>query len=224
VSRFNPRATQVLTPTDGGKLAAASGQKSSSSRNSCSTSCCTQCHFDIDPFLGITRVAFSADSFASLVRAEEEPENAWRQYDGHAGQSPPHTTRCATAVVPPRSMSRKVGSVMVRRERSDFPCSTGKNQDTALGVCPWTARFAPRPGHPAGVSKRRFTGSDPHWRGARSAAMKRAIPTGPALLPRRAGLYLTGGASLARRTFRWSWQKWGIDDSAAESFRTVIIP
>jgi hypothetical protein len=44
-SRFNPRATQILTPTDGGKLAAASGQKSSSSRNSCSRSCCTQCHF-----------------------------------------------------------------------------------------------------------------------------------------------------------------------------------
>src|ERR1700681_130901 len=53
VSRFNPRATQVLTPTDGGKLAVASGQKSSSSKNSCSTSCCTQCHFDIEPFLGM---------------------------------------------------------------------------------------------------------------------------------------------------------------------------
>jgi len=39
-----------LTRTDGGKLAAASGQKSSSFRSSCSTSCCTQCHFDIEPF------------------------------------------------------------------------------------------------------------------------------------------------------------------------------
>ena len=37
----------------------------SSSRNSCSTSCCTQCHFDIEPFLGVTaRAVFSAGSFA----------------------------------------------------------------------------------------------------------------------------------------------------------------
>jgi hypothetical protein len=46
MSRFEPRATQALTRIDGGKLAAASGQKSSNSRNSCSTLCCTQCHFD----------------------------------------------------------------------------------------------------------------------------------------------------------------------------------
>ena len=45
--RFDRRATQVLIPTDGGKLAAASAQKSSSSRNSCSTSCCIQFPFDI---------------------------------------------------------------------------------------------------------------------------------------------------------------------------------
>src|SRR5271167_156458 len=85
VSRFNPRDTQVLTPTDGGKLAAASGQKSSSSRNSCSTSCCTRCHFDIEPFLGVTaRAAFSAGSLASVVRAEEEPEKAWHPHGGDA--------------------------------------------------------------------------------------------------------------------------------------------
>ncbi len=46
VSRFNPRATQALTRTDGGKLTAASGQKWSSSKNSCSTLFCIQCHFD----------------------------------------------------------------------------------------------------------------------------------------------------------------------------------
>jgi hypothetical protein len=50
MSRFEPRATQVLTPIDGGKLAAASGQKSLNSRNSCSTSCCTQCQLDIKRF------------------------------------------------------------------------------------------------------------------------------------------------------------------------------
>jgi NAD(P)-dependent dehydrogenase (short-subunit alcohol dehydrogenase family) len=38
MSQFKPRATQVLTLIDGGTLAAASGQKSSNSRNSCSTS------------------------------------------------------------------------------------------------------------------------------------------------------------------------------------------
>jgi NAD(P)-dependent dehydrogenase (short-subunit alcohol dehydrogenase family) len=38
MSQFKPRATQVLTRIDGGTLAAASGQKSSNSRNSCSTS------------------------------------------------------------------------------------------------------------------------------------------------------------------------------------------
>jgi hypothetical protein len=53
VSRFNPRATQVLTRTAGGKLAAASGQKSSSSRSSCSMPFCTQCHFDIEPSEGM---------------------------------------------------------------------------------------------------------------------------------------------------------------------------
>src|SRR5215469_16769055 len=88
VSLFNPRATQILTPTDGGKLAAVSGQKSSSSRNSCSTSCCTQCHFDIEPFLRVTTHAvFSAGSFASVVRAEGEPERAWHPYDGDTGET-----------------------------------------------------------------------------------------------------------------------------------------
>jgi hypothetical protein len=56
VSRFNPRATQVLTRTDGGKRAAASGQKSLSSRSSCSRSFCIQCHFDIEPFEGMRLV------------------------------------------------------------------------------------------------------------------------------------------------------------------------
>jgi hypothetical protein len=53
VLRFNLRATQVLTRTDGGKLAAASGQKSSSSKNSCSRPFCTQCRFDIGPSEGM---------------------------------------------------------------------------------------------------------------------------------------------------------------------------
>src|SRR5262249_28621743 len=48
VSRFDPSATQVLTRTDGGRLAVASGQKSSSSRSSCSRSFCTQYHFDYE--------------------------------------------------------------------------------------------------------------------------------------------------------------------------------
>jgi hypothetical protein len=74
VSRFTPRATRVLTPTDGGKPAAASGQKSSNSRNSCSTSCCTQCHFDIEPFLGLTaRAVFFCWLFASVVRTDARP-------------------------------------------------------------------------------------------------------------------------------------------------------
>src|SRR5262249_52895764 len=51
VSRFNPRATQILIPIDGGKLAVMSGQKSSSSKNSWSTSCCIQCHFDTGPMV-----------------------------------------------------------------------------------------------------------------------------------------------------------------------------
>ena len=34
ISQFKPRAIQILAPIDGGKLAAASGQKSSNSRNS----------------------------------------------------------------------------------------------------------------------------------------------------------------------------------------------
>jgi hypothetical protein len=38
---------------------------------------CIQCHFDIKPFVGVTANAvFSARSLASLVRAEEEPEEA----------------------------------------------------------------------------------------------------------------------------------------------------
>ncbi len=53
MSRFNLRTTQVLTRTDGGKLAAASGQKASSSRSSCSRPFCTQCHFDIEPSEGM---------------------------------------------------------------------------------------------------------------------------------------------------------------------------
>jgi hypothetical protein len=57
------------------------GQKSSSSRNSYSTSCCTQCHFDIQPLLGVAaRAVFSADFFASLMRAEEEPEKGCHQW------------------------------------------------------------------------------------------------------------------------------------------------
>ena len=46
----------ILTPTDGGKLATALGQQSSRSRSSYSRSFCTQCHFDIKPFEGISAV------------------------------------------------------------------------------------------------------------------------------------------------------------------------
>src|SRR6516165_2442026 len=45
VSLFTRHATQFLTRTDGGRLATASGQKSPSSRSSCSKSFCTQYHF-----------------------------------------------------------------------------------------------------------------------------------------------------------------------------------
>src|SRR5271155_758919 len=45
-----PRATQVLPPIDGGKLAAVFGQKSLNSRNCWSTSRCTHCHFNVEPF------------------------------------------------------------------------------------------------------------------------------------------------------------------------------
>lgn len=47
MSRFDQSATQILTRTDGGKLAPVCGQKSSSFRSSCSTSFCTHCHSDI---------------------------------------------------------------------------------------------------------------------------------------------------------------------------------
>jgi hypothetical protein len=50
VSLVSPRATQVLIRTDGGKLAAAFAQKSSSLRSFCWKSFCTQCHFEIEPF------------------------------------------------------------------------------------------------------------------------------------------------------------------------------
>jgi UDP-glucose 4-epimerase len=50
MSRLKLGSTQVLILIDGGKLAAASGQKSLNSRNYCSTSFCNQCHFDIEPF------------------------------------------------------------------------------------------------------------------------------------------------------------------------------
>src|SRR5258708_33406938 len=48
-SQFAPRATQVLIRTDGGKLASASGQKSSSCRSLCSRWSFIQYHFDIEP-------------------------------------------------------------------------------------------------------------------------------------------------------------------------------
>ena len=72
MSRFNPRATQVLTRTDGGKLEAVSGRKLSNSRSSCSTSYCTPCHFDSTPFKGISGVmlALAGDRLLYLGDAE----------------------------------------------------------------------------------------------------------------------------------------------------------
>ena len=46
-------------------------------RKSCLTSCCTQCHFDIEPFLGVTaRAVFSASSFAFRVSVMRRPRGS----------------------------------------------------------------------------------------------------------------------------------------------------
>ena len=96
MSRFEPRATQALTRIDGGKLAAASGQKSSNSRNSCSTLCCTQCHFDsreeaarvTDGGSSTTGVARRANATFGLSRRIAEAAGCTRSTHGGGHQEP----------------------------------------------------------------------------------------------------------------------------------------
>ncbi len=89
MSRFKQRATQLLTPIDGGKLAVASGQKSLNSRNSCSMSCCTQCHSTPPPVPGQPRWPYGCrQNLTSMTLSA-----------GSAGYSARGSRRCADRVL-----------------------------------------------------------------------------------------------------------------------------
>jgi hypothetical protein len=73
-----PARYSILTQTDGGKLATASGQKSSNSRSSCWKSFCTHCHFDIgggaEPSV---RGSVTSAPLLLTPSGEYEPRQAW---------------------------------------------------------------------------------------------------------------------------------------------------